>query len=110
MNSGQAAKNRFRPIHHSSIKQAIDRWLARDDVALAAFQTRDLRRTWKSRTGEIGISRDMRDMIQQHDKGDTGSVHYDRADYLPQMREAMAKWEAWLSANVLPKVDTQMAA
>lgn len=97
-------------IDHRSIKQAIDRWLARDDVDLAPFQTRDLRRTWKSRTGEIGISKEMRDMIQQHDKGDTGSVHYDRADYLPQMREAMAKWDAWLDANVVPKVDTKLAA
>lgn len=79
-----------------SVRQAVNRWLASDGVTLATFQPRDLRRTWKSRTGEIGISKEMRDLIQQHAKDDTGSVHYDRADYMPQMREAMAKWEAWL--------------
>lgn len=79
-----------------SVRQAVNRWLASDGVTVAAFQPRDLRRTWKSRTGEIGISREIRDLIQQHAKDDTGSVHYDRADYMPQMRVAMVKWEDWL--------------
>lgn len=61
------------------------------------FTPRDLRRTWKSRAGDAGIDRFMRDIIQQHAQTDTGSKHYDRFDYLPQMREAMAKWEAWLN-------------
>lgn len=87
-------------IDHRSIKQAIDRWLASEGVTVAKFQTRDLRRTWKSRTHDAGIDRFTRDLIQQHAKTDTGSKNYDRADYLPQMREAMAKWEAWLDANV----------
>lgn len=87
-------------MDHRSVKQAIDRWLAREDVTAAQFQTRDLRRTWKSRAGEIGIGRDMRDLIQQHARNDAGSVHYDRADYLPQMRAAMDRWEAWLAAVV----------
>jgi len=85
---------------HASVKQAIDRWLALEGVTAAQFQTRDLRRTWKSRAGEIGIGRDMRDLIQQHAKNDTGSVHYDWADYLPQMRAAMDRWEAWLATVV----------
>lgn len=87
-------------MDHRSVMQALDRWRALGGVAVAPFQTRDLRRTWKSRAGEIGIGRDMRDLIQQHAKNDTGSVHYDRADYLPQMRDAMGKWEAWLAAVV----------
>ena len=71
-----------------------------DGVTAAHFQTRDIRRTWKSRAGEIGISKEMRDLIQQHAKNDTGSVHYDWADYLPQMRAAMDKWADWLAAVV----------
>lgn len=86
---------------HHSIMQAIDRWLELPEVDVAPFQTRDIRRTWKSRMGEIGISREMRDLIQQHAKHDTGSKHYDMTDYLPQMREAMAQWEAWLDVNVV---------
>lgn len=85
-------------IQHQSINQAIGRWVAASGAA--AFQTRDIRRTWKSRTHDAGIDRFTRDLIQQHAKHDTGSKNYDRADYLPQMREAMAKWSVWLE-NVL---------
>lgn len=81
---------------HRSVNQAIGRWLDRQDVNVEHFQTRDLRRTWKSRTADAGIERFTRDLIQQHAKSDTGSKNYDHADYLPQMREAMAKWSAWL--------------
>lgn len=62
----------------------------------APFQPRDLRRTWKSRAHDAGVDRFTRDLIQQHAQGDTGTKHYDRAEYLPQMREAMDKWERWL--------------
>ena len=81
-----------------SVGQAVRRWLDTEGNTMAAFQPRDLRRTWKSRTHDAGIDRFTRDLIQQHAKQDTGSKSYDRADYLPQMREAMDKWNAWLSA------------
>lgn len=86
-------------IDHRSIMQVIDRW---NTGKIQPFQTRDLRRTWKSRTGEIGISKEIRDIIQQHTRRDIGSKAYDRADYLPQMREAMAKWEDWLDQVLEP--------
>ena len=64
------------------------------------FTPRDLRRTWKSRAGDAGIDRFMRDIIQQHAQTDTGSKHYDRFDYLPRMREEMKKWEDWLQETL----------
>jgi integrase len=82
----------------SSIGKAIRRWLVENGGE--RFQARDLRRTWKSRAGDAGVDRFVRDLIQQHAKNDTGSKHYDRTDYLPQMRQAMATWESWLSENV----------
>lgn len=82
---------------HLSVMQALKRWQAEDGVSMPAFQTRDLRRTWKSRAHDAGVDRFTRDLIQQHAAGsDTGSKHYDRADYVDQMRDAMKKWEAWL--------------
>lgn len=87
-------------VSHLSINQAIKRWYRRDDVGVDAFQTRDLRRTWKSRTADAGVDRFTRDVIQQHAKNDTGSKAYDRADYLPQMRDAMDKWAAWLDLAI----------
>lgn len=83
-------------MDHRAVMHAIYRWREDAKVKMEPFQTRDLRRTWKSRTGEIGISRETRDLIQQHAKSDTGSKHYDIADYLPQMREAMDAWAKWL--------------
>lgn len=89
-------------IMDTSLNQACRRWLK--EAGVKPFTTKDLRRTWKSRAGDGAlISREMRDMIQQHARSDTGSKNYDRAVYLPQMREAMAKLEAWLSEVLEPK-------
>ena len=86
------------PMDHPTIMQAIERWYTRTGVA--PLQTRDLRRTWKSRSHDAGIDRFTRDLIQQHAKSDTGSKNDDRAEYLPQMREAMKKWGDWIQANL----------
>lgn len=98
-------------IDHRSINQAIKRWLAQPDVSVPDFQTRDLRRTWKSRTHDAGVDRFIRDLIQQHAKNDTGSKHYDHANYLPQMTDAMTKWSAWLGivlSGATPPTSGQM--
>lgn len=84
-------------IGHRSVNHAIARWQAQESVTMERFTTRDIRRTWKSRAADAGVDRFTRDLIQQHARGsDTGSKHYDMADYSSQMREAMAKWSAWL--------------
>lgn len=85
-------------MEHQVVNKALARWQAAlpKDAKIDAFQTRDLRRTWKSRAADAGIDRFTRDLIQQHAMGDTGSRHYDRADYLPQMTDAMTKWNDWL--------------
>lgn len=82
-------------MEHQVINRAIGRWLK--GQSMPHFQTRDLRRTWKSRAADAGVDRFTRDLIQQHAMGDTGSRHYDRADYLQQMRAAMTKWSDWLT-------------
>lgn len=82
------------PIQDHSVTTAVMRWL--DDASMAHFQVRDLRRTWKTRAADAGLDRFTRDLIQQHAKLDTGSKHYDRADYLPLVTDAMAKWGVWL--------------
>lgn len=92
-------------IKATSVNQSIRRWLAEEGVEVEHFQTRDLRRTWKSRAHDAGVDRFTRDLIQQHAKNDTGSKVYDRADYLPQMREAMGKWSTWLEATLVAKED-----
>lgn len=90
----------FGNMEHQVINRAISRWLA--DVDMPHFQTRDLRRTWKSRAADAGVDRFTRDLIQQHAQGDTGSKHYDRADYLPQKRAAMNAWNDYLVRAISP--------
>jgi integrase len=91
-----------------SVSHAVRRWLEKDGSPMKAFQPRDLRRTWKSRTHDAGIDRFTRDLIQQHAKNDTGSKNYDRADYLPQMQEAMVKWNTWLEAVLFDTPDIKL--
>jgi hypothetical protein len=56
-----------------------------------------VRRTFKTLAGDAGLSKEMRDRLQNHAKGtDISSKHYDRYDYLSERRAAMAKWETYL--------------
>lgn len=87
-------------MDHRSINRALARWAEARGVA--PFQSRDLRRTWKSRSHDAGLSIEMRDIIQQHARPGAGSKHYDRAIYLPQMRAAMQLWDDWIMANLEP--------
>ena len=92
-------------IDYREVGRAIKRWMGKKGVpGIERFQTRDLRRTWKSRAHDAGVDRFTRDLIQQHAMGDTGSKHYDRAVYYPQMRAAMDKWSIWLADVIDGKV------
>jgi integrase len=88
-------------LSDAAINRSLARWCQRSGVA--RFQARDLRRTWKSRAGDAGVDRFTRDLIQQHQKADSGSKHYDRHDYFPQMRAAMDRWSEWLKIQFSEK-------
>ena len=66
---------------------------------MPSFSARDLRRTFKTLAGSMGISLEMRNRLQGHALVDVGSVYYDRFDYLDQKRDAMEQW-----ANGLTKI------
>jgi integrase len=57
---------------------------------------RDLRRTVKTRMGELGVSKFTRDVLQNHSRDDVSSKHYDRYDYGPEKRAALEAWCALL--------------
>lgn len=83
--------NDDKTINKTSLAHAISRI---DSVA--NFSPRDLRRTVKTRMGEIGIEKGIRDRIQNHALTDVSSKHYDRYDYLQEKRVALEKWEKYL--------------
>ncbi|NOU21101.1 MAG: integrase arm-type DNA-binding domain-containing protein [Methyloglobulus sp.] len=80
--------NEDKPINKTSLAHAVRRI-----TVVQEFTLRDLRRTVKTRMGEIGIEKSIRDRIQNHALTDVSSKHYDRYDYLPEKRAAIFKWE-----------------
>lgn len=76
---------------------------ATNKVTELKFTPRDLRRTVKTRMGEIGIEKSIRDRLQNHALTDVSSKHYDRYDYLPEKREALLKWEDKLRETIALK-------
>ncbi|HGJ5883353.1 tyrosine-type recombinase/integrase [Arsenophonus sp.] len=57
------------------------------------FTPRDIRRTFKTLAGDMGISTEMRDRLQNHKRPGVSAKHYDRYDYLREKREIIEQWE-----------------
>jgi integrase len=70
--------------------QALSRLL--EKTGIKKFTPRDLRRTFKTLTGKAGISKEIRDRLQNHSLQDVSSLHYDKYDYLKEKRDAMKIW------------------
>ncbi|MEZ8401459.1 tyrosine-type recombinase/integrase [Vibrio splendidus] len=91
-------------IRLDSLSQGVERYRSATPN-IKPFTPRDLRRTCKTLMGEIGISKSLRDRLQNHALNDVSSKHYDRYDYLPEKRRALEAWEQKLneteSSNVL---------
>ena len=51
--------------------------------------------------GKAGISKEMRDRLQNHTFSDVSSTTYDVYDYWPEKMNAAKKWESWLENNVI---------
>lgn len=86
------------PRDYRSLSQASSRLCAR--TGIEKFSPRDLRRTWKTLAGSIGIDLEIRNRVQGHAFDDISSQAYDRFDYVPQKREAMENWANWLEKLV----------
>jgi integrase len=69
------------------------------NTGFRTFVPRDIRRTVKTLTGEIGLSKDIRDRIQNHSLNDVSTKHYDRYQYLPEKRRALEAWEQRLNGT-----------
>lgn len=86
----------------NSLAKAISRYRVakfEDKPEIKHFVARDMRRTCKTLMGELGISKEIRDRLQNHAMSDVSSKHYDRYSYLPEKREALRKWGAKLTGK-----------
>lgn len=98
-----------RPVTHFTVADLCRDYCA--EAGVARFTPRDIRRTWKTLAGAAVLGKDIRDRLQHHAASDVSSRHYDRYSYLPEKRQAMARWSAWLDralglsgSDVLPFV------
>lgn len=86
--------HRLEPHKHlrtDSLARAVSRYRETTDVRY--FIPRDIRRTCKTLMGELGISKEIRDRLQNHALQDVSSKHYDRYGYLREKRAALESWE-----------------
>ena len=64
------------------------------------WQLRDLRRTFRSNMAKLRVPREIAELLLNHvtgaNKNDLDEI-YDRYDYLDEKREALTKWEAYLT-------------
>jgi hypothetical protein len=70
-------------------------------LPIEAFTPRDIRRTVKTLMGKAGISKEMRDRIQNHTVSDVSGKHYDQYEYMPEKTKAMKTWERWLAKHII---------
>src|SRR3546814_8752358 len=65
----------------------------------AAFTPGDLRRTVETRLAAAGIGQDVRARLQSHGLGGVQQRHYDRHDYLDEVRAALETLRSLLIAD-----------
>jgi integrase len=78
------------PRRYDALTGAVRKFVAAS--GMGSFSPRDIRRTFKTIAGSMGISLELRNRLQGHAMTDVGSVHYDRYEYLPEKRAAMDQW------------------
>lgn len=89
-----SAQDPSRPVSHGSLYAFM--WRQRNRDVIPYVTNRDLRRTWKTLAGKAGLSKEIRDRLQNHTLQDVSSKSYDRWNYMPEKRAAIAKWDKFV--------------
>jgi integrase len=94
-----SATDNTKPARHNCLYCVL--WRVRDRIGVESFTNRDLRRTWKTLAGQAGLSKEIRDRLQNHSgKSDVSTKHYDRYEYLDEKRKAVEQWGAWIAPRL----------
>jgi len=81
-------------IHNATIAKVIKDFCKQKNIS--KFIARDIRRTFKTLAGKAGITKELRDRLQNHALKDVSAVHYDRYDYLAEKRQGVKVWNDYL--------------
>jgi integrase len=96
-----SAMDPTKPVSHGTLYSFM--WRQREREVIPVVTNRDLRRTWKTLAGQAGLSKEIRDRIQNHTLQDVSSKSYDRWNYMREKRAAMKKWNAFVQAMLKKK-------
>ncbi|QSA98145.1 site-specific integrase [Methylococcus sp. EFPC2] len=80
----------LKPWNESTLPHAVQDYCT--ETGMVPWTPKDLRRTVKTRMGELGIDKLVRDRIQNHALNDVSAKHYDRYDYVAEKRAALEIW------------------
>ena len=97
-----SAMDPSKPVSHGTLYAFM--WRQRERNVIPVVTNRDLRRTWKTLAGQAGVSKEIRDRIQNHTLQDVSSKSYDRWTYMPEKRAAMKKWDKFVRALLSAKI------
>jgi integrase len=90
-----SARDSSKPVSSGALYSFM--WRQRDRGVIPVVTNRDLRRTWKTLAGQAGLSKEIRDRLQNHTLQDVSSKSYDRWNYMPEKRAGMKTWDAWIT-------------
>jgi integrase len=96
-----SAKDPSRSVSHGTLYSFM--WRQRARGVIPVVTNRDLRRTWKTLAGKAGVSKEIRDRLQNHTLQDVSSKSYDRWNYMPEKRDGMKKWDTFVAAMLRKK-------
>ena len=89
------------PRRYDALTNSVRKFV--QSSGIESFSPRDIRRTFKTIAGAMGISLELRNRLQGHAMTDVGSIHYDRYSYLAEKRTVMQAWIDGLSEIVRMK-------
>lgn len=89
-----AAMDPSKPVSHGSLYAST--WRLREEGLIPHASNRDMRRTWKTLAGKAGLSKEIRNRIQNHALQDVSSKNYDRYNYMAEKRAAMEQWDRFV--------------
>jgi len=90
---------------YQSIGEVIGKFL-RENQGFESFSGRDIRRTWKTQAGAAGVSKELRDRLQNHTDSSVSTKNYDRYSYWPEKKTAMAVWSDYLDRVIAGTADS----
>ncbi|WP_313824023.1 site-specific integrase [Leclercia sp.] len=100
------SKDPSQSVQHQTLYSFL--WRQRDRGVVPHVTNRDMRRTWKTLAGKAGLTKEIRDRLQNHTLQDVSSKSYDRYSYISEKREAMDVWDKFVRDMIRDKTPPRL--